>query len=239
MKKSKLFSMLSILVLIPATLYLGTRMTGRWYYLTCTLIMIELMIPFFLSFEARKPQARELVTLAVMAALAVAGRVAIPIPTFKAITGIIMITGIAFGAEAGFLTGAVAAFASNFFYGQGPWTPWQMMAYGAGGFFAGLIFRNRKMTAKPIVNTIILTVYGFLSILCAVGPLLDSCTIFTTGSTITPAFVLSILASGLPHNVTHGTACAVTMLLFSRPLLDKLNRLQVKYGMMEASSDGV
>ena len=121
MKKSTLFSILSILVLIPGTLYLGTRMTGRWYYLTCTLIIIELMIPFFLSFEARKPQARELVTLAVMAALAAASRGAFAfIPHFKPITAIIMITGIAFGAETGFLTGAIAAFASNFIFGQGP-----------------------------------------------------------------------------------------------------------------------
>lgn len=240
MKKSTLFSILSILMLIPGTLYLGTRMTGRWYYLTCTLIIIELMIPFFLSFEARKPQARELVTLAVMAALAAASRGAFAfIPHFKPITAIIMITGIAFGAEAGFLTGAIAAFASNFMFGQGPWTPWQMMAYGFGGFLAGLLFHNRKLAKKPMVNTVILSAFGFLSILCLVGPLLDLCTIFTTGSEITPAFVATILTSGLPVNVTHGLGCAVTMLLFSRPLLDKLDRIQVKYGMMEEANDGV
>lgn len=240
MKKSTLFSILTIFVLIPATLYLGTRMTGQWYYLTCTLIIIELMVPFFLSFEARKPQARELVTIAVMAAIAAASRAAFAfIPHFKPITAIIMITGIAFGAEAGFLTGAIAAFASNFVFGQGPWTPWQMMAYGFGGFLAGLIFHKGEMTSRPLVNTLILTVYGFLSILCAVGPLLDCCTVFTTGSEITWAFVVSILTSGLPVNVTHGLGCAATMLLFSRPLLDKLDRLQIKYGMMEAANDGV
>ena len=240
MKKSTLFSLLSILVLIPSTLYLGTRMTGRWYYLTCTLIIIELMLPFFLSFEARKPQPRELVTIAVMAALAAASRGAFAfIPHFKPITAIIMITGIAFGAETGFLTGAIAAFASNFMFGQGPWTPWQMMAYGFGGFLAGLLFHKRKLMKKTMVGTIILSVFGFLSILCIVGPLLDCCTIFTTGSQITPAFVATILASGLPVNVTHGLGCSATMLLFSRPLLDKLSRLQVKYGMMEGERNGL
>lgn len=241
MKKSTLFSILDIAALIPATLYLGTQLPGRWYYLTCTLIIMELMIPFFLAFETRKPQARELVSLAVMAALAVVGRVAIPIPTFKAITGIIMITGIAFGPHAGFMAGAVAAFASNFFFSQGPWTPWQMMAYGAGGFLAGLIFHNRqyRIRRNPIAYTFVLAVFGFVGIVAFVGPLLDCCTIFTSGSTITPIFALSILASGLPHNVTHGMGCAATMLLLSKPLLDKLDRLQVKYGMMEASNDGV
>lgn len=240
MKKATLLSIFTILVLIPATLYLGTRMTGRWYYLTCTLIIIELMLPFFLSFEARKPQARELVTLAVMAALAVAGRVAIPVPSFKAITGIIMITGVAFGPHAGFMTGAIAAFASNFFYSQGPWTPWQMMAYGAGGFLAGMVFykRNYKIRRRPLRFTILLAVFGFVGIVVFVGPLLDCCTIFTTGSAVTPGFALTILASGLGHNVTHGLGCAATILLFSRPLLDKLERLKTKYGMMEASSDG-
>ena len=240
MKKSTICSILAILVLIPATLYLGTRLPGRWYYLTSTLIIIETMVPFFLAFERRKPQARELVTIAVMAALAAASRAAFAfLPHFKPITAIIMITGIAFGAEAGFLTGAVSAFASNFVFGQGPWTPWQMMAYGIGGFLAGLLFHNRKLSDSPWLNTALLTVYGFVSIVLVVGPLLDCCTIFTTASELTPAFVGAILASGLPVNLTHAAACAVTMLLLSRPLLEKLERLKIKYGMMEANPDGL
>lgn len=241
MKKSNLFSIVSIAVLIPATLYLGTRLSGRWYYLTSTLVILETMLPFFVSFESRKPQARELVTLAVMAALAVAGRVAIPIPNFKAITGIIMITGIAFGPQAGFMTGAIAAFASNFFYSQGPWTPWQMMAYGMGGFLAGIAFYGKKykLQQNPMHYTIALAVFGFVTIVAVVGPLLDSCTIFTTAPKITLSYALAVLASGFPYNVIHGLSCAVTLLLLSKPLLDKLERLKVKYGMMEGGCDGI
>ena len=144
MKRSTLFSLLVIFVLIPATLYLGTHLPGRWFYLTGTLIVIEIMLPFFAAFESRRPQPRELVTLAVMAALAAVSRAAfVFLPYFKPITGIIMLTGIAFGAEAGFLTGAIGIFASNFFFSQGPWTPWQMFAYGMAGFLAGLIFHGR------------------------------------------------------------------------------------------------
>lgn len=241
MKKSTWLSILTIVLLIPATLYMGTKLTGRWFYLTSTMIIIETMLPFFFTFESRKPQPRELVTLAVMAALAAVSRMAFAfIPHFKPITGIIMITGIAFGAQAGFLTGAMAAFASNFFFGQGPWTPWQMMAYGMGGFLAGLLFHKKgKLQKNRMLYLGVLTLFGFLGILLFVGPLLDCCTIFTTGSVITWPYVLSILASGLPVNVIHGTACALTMLIFSMPLLDKLERLQVKYGMMEARKDGV
>ena len=72
-----------------------------------------------------------------------------------------------------------------------------------------------------------------------VGPLLDCCTIFTTGTQLTWAYALACFASGFPINVTHGIACAVTMLLLSKPLLDKLDRLKTKYGMMEAGTDGL
>jgi len=232
MRKTTVFNILLILVLIPATLYLGTQLKGRMYYLTCSLIMIETMIPFFLAFETRKPQARELVTLSVMCALAVAARVAFVIPNFKPTTGIIMITGIAFGPEAGFMAGAVSAFASNFFFSQGPWTPWQMMAYGFGGFLAGLLFHKKKHQ-----NPLILGIFGFLTIMLAVGPLLDSCTIFTTGSRISPKYVLTVFAAGFPYNFKHALACAVTMTLFGKPMLYKLDRLKTKYGMMDVREE--
>lgn len=230
MRKASVFNILLILVLIPATLFLGTRLTGRWYYLTSTLMIIETMIPFFLAFETRKPQARELVTIAVMCALSVAARVVVVIPNFKPTTAIIMITGIALGAEAGFMTGAIGAFASNFFFSQGPWTPWQMMAYGFGGFLAGTLFHKRFRLRNPAV----LAVYGFLSILLIVGPLLDCCTVFTVSSRITWKYTLAVFAAGLPYNFQHALACGTTMLLFSKPLLSKLDRLKLKYGMMES-----
>ena len=232
MKKSTVFSALSILVLIPATLFLGTQLRGRWHYLTSTLVILEAMLPFFLLFEARKPQARELVTIAVMAALAVAGRVAIPIPNFKAITGIVMITGMALGPQAGFMTGAISAFASNFFYSQGPWTPWQMMAYGMGGFLAGLLFYGRERT-NPRLDMVMKTAFGFFAVVLAVGPLLDACTVFTTGANPTWKFALAVFTAGFPHNLIHGLFCGVTVLVLGKPLLTKLNRLKTKYGMLQ------
>ena len=150
MKKSHIATLIVFFVLIPLTLIVGSRLSGRAFYVTSTLVIVELLIPFFLAFEGRRPQARELVVLAVMCALAVAGRVAIPIPSFKAIFGIIMIAGIAFGPESGFLVGAISALASNFFYSQGPYTPWQMMAYGAGGMLAGFVFAEGRLPRKPV-----------------------------------------------------------------------------------------
>lgn len=229
MKKSNLATLLIFLLVIPATLILGSRMSGRSYYLTSTLIIVELLIPFFLTFEGRRPQARELVVIAVMCALAVAARVAIPIPHFKAIYAIIMIAGIAFGPESGFLVGAVAALASNFFLSQGPYTPWQMMGYGAGGMLAGFLFQKGRIPRKPLIMGIV----GFLGVLLLVGPLLDTCTVFLTPISMNLKSILAIYISGFTVNISQGISTFTVMFLLGNPLLEKLDRIKVKYGMME------
>ena len=229
MKKSNIATLLIFLLAIPATLILGSGMSGRWYYLTSTLIIIELLIPFFMTFEGRKPQARELVVIAVMCALAVAARVAIPIPNFKAIYGIVMIAGIAFGPQSGFLVGAVSALSSNFFLGQGPYTPWQMMAYGAGGMLAGFLFRKGRLSRKPILMGIV----GFFGVLFFVGPLLDTCTVFLAPVAMSLKSIMAIYTSGFTVNISQGISTFLVMFLLGKPLLEKLDRIKVKYGMME------
>ena len=95
-----------LLLVMPATIYLCHRAGGRVYYLASVLIILYTMIPFFLVFEHRKPQAKELVVLAVLCAIAVASRAAFRmIDHFKPMTAIVMIAGVAFGPEAGFLVG--------------------------------------------------------------------------------------------------------------------------------------
>lgn len=229
MKKSSLATLLIFLLVIPATLILGSRMSGRTYYLTSTLIIVELLIPFFLTFEGRRPQARELVVIAVMCALAVAARVAIPIPNFKAIYAIIMIAGIAFGPESGFLVSTAAALASNFFLSQGPYTPWQMMGYGAGGMLAGFLFQKGRLPRKPLLMGIV----GFLGVLLLVGPLLDTCTVFLAPISMNLKSILTIYISGFTVNISQGLSTFAVLFLLGNPLLEKLDRIKVKYGMME------
>lgn len=229
MKKSHIAMLLIFLLVIPATLFFGLRLTGRAYYITSTLVIIEILIPFLLAFEDRKPQARELVVLAVLSALAVAARVAIPIPSFKAIFAVIMLSGIAFGPESGFLVGAVSAFASNFFYGQGAYTPWQMFAYGAGGMLAGFLFAKGRLPQKPLV----MAIFGFLSTLFFVGPLLDTCSVFLMLPIVNFQTAWPLYLSGFPVNLSQGVCTFLTMLLFGRPLLEKLDRVKLQYGMTE------
>jgi len=228
MKKSNLAMLVVFLVLIPLTLFLGSRLSDRSYYITGTLIIVELMIPFFMAFEGRKPQARELVVIAVMCALAIAGRVVIPVPNFKATFAIIMLSGIAFGPEAGFMVGAITAFVSNFFYGQGPFTPWQMFAYGAGGMLAGFLFRKNWLPRKNWV----MAVFGFFGVLLWVGPLLDLSSVFLALSTFRWSAMVTVFAAGFTVNVIQSGCTAVVLYFLGGPLLEKLDRVKLKYGML-------
>jgi len=206
---------------------------GNYYLVSVGLILLAFVV-FFFSYERRKPQAREMVTLSVMSAIAIASRAAFAmIPFFKPINGIIMITGMAFGPGAGFLTGVVSAFVSNFIFGQGPWTPWQMFAYGVGGAIAGWLRKKDIMHEELKLQTALV---GYALIQAVVGPLLDVCSIFTMSNTITAQYVITIFGSGLIPNAIHGLATALTLFLLVKPMMEKLNRMKLKYGMM--SSDG-
>lgn len=225
-----------ILIAIPLTIWFGWRYGDRSYYITSLLIIGYTMIPFFLIFEKRKPQARELVILAVMCAIAIASRaIFIWLPHFKPMTAIIIITGIAFGAESGFLAGAVSGFVSNFLFGQGPWTPWQMFAFGIAGFLAGLLYQKGLLKKGKLP----LCIFGGLTVMLIVGPLLDTCALFTMSSVITPEGAAAIYLSGLPVNAIHASATVLTLLLVSKPLFEKLDRVKIKYGMMEGQRSAV
>lgn len=229
MKKSYVLTLIIFILIIPITILLGSKLPGRGYYITAVLIIAELMIPFFAAFESRKPQARELVVIAVMCTIAIIGRVVVPLPNFKPVYAIIMLTGIAFGPENGFIVGAITAFASNFFYGQGAYMPWQMLAYGAGGMLSGFVFLNKKLLIKPVI----LAVYGFLAVILWIGPLLDSSHLFIMMPEISMASLIAALASGFPVNVSQGICTALIMFFFGKTLLEKLDRVKLKYGMME------
>ncbi len=235
-KKNKLgrgfwIAIFAFVILIPATIGISLYLGDRKFYIASVLIMVYSMIPFFASFENRKPQARELVTLAVMCALAVASRAAfIWLPNFKPIGGIIMITAMAFGPQAGFMTGALSLITSNMIFGQGPWTPWQMFAFGLLGFISGYLAKAGILSEKtPLKNAIV----GFLLMVFVAGPILDTNTILTMAQNLNLEFALAVFASGFPVNVSQGIAVALCMTLLTKPLMEKLERIKVKYGMID------
>ena len=219
-----------IFLTIPLTIFLGTYLfNDRQFYVISMLVILQTMIPFFIIFEGRKPQARELVVVAVLCAIAVAGRAAFfMLPQFKPVAAVVIIAGVAFGAETGFLVGAMTAFVSNMFFGQGPWTPWQMFAFGMIGFLAGVIFRKGRLIPRPAP----LAVFGGLATFLIYGGIMNPTMVlmFQPNPTI-EMFILAYMY-GIPFDLVHAAASVVFLALISRPMLQKLKRIKVKYGLV-------
>lgn len=203
------------------------------------------LVPFFASFERQGPAAREVVLLAVLIALAVASRAVFAlVPHFKPMAAIVMIAGIALGSHRGFFVGALAALASGFLFGQGPWTPWQMLAFGAAGLTAGALAARglipRDQLSLP--RRIALAAGGFLFVVLVLGPILDTSSLMLMMAKITPASAVAIYLAGLPVNLIHGAATALTLFFAANPLLNQLARVRRKYGLRAlpgpARSDG-
>ncbi|UYO63328.1 ECF transporter S component [Acetobacterium wieringae] len=221
-----------ILVMIPLTIWFGIVFMGdRRYYFISLFIVIYTIIPFFMVFEGRKPQARELIIIAVLAGIGVAGRAAFfMLPQFKPVVAIVIITGVCFGAESGFLVGAMVGFVSNFFFGQGPWTPWQMFAFGIIGFLAGILVRKDAM--KKTKGQLCL--YGFLATFFVYGGIMNMASLLMWTTTINWKYVLAIYISGAPFDLIH--ACATVFFLFvaANPMIEKLERIKKKYGLIDS-----
>ena len=194
------FAAVLMLVLVPALVLLGSLVwANRRFYLVSILVTILSLLPMLLRFERRSPQARELVILSVMIALAVAGRAAFSFaPAFKPVAAVVILSGAAFGCEAGFLVGAGSAFLSNFFFGQGPWTPWQMLGFGLIGFLAGLFFAHRYQPKR-----LGLCVFGFFAVFLLYGPLLDVGSVLMVSGDVTKEAIVAALATGVAFNAIH------------------------------------
>ncbi|MCL2499483.1 MAG: ECF transporter S component [Defluviitaleaceae bacterium] len=217
-----------LLLTVPLTVFAGIYLFGdRQFLFVSVLILIQSMVPFVLLFERRKPAARELVIIAVLCAIGVAGRGAFfMFPQFKPVVAIVIIGGVALGKERGFLIGALTVFVSNMFFGQGPWTPWQIFAMGFIGFLSGGIFYRRKR------NTAILAVFGAAATLIVYGGIMNPAGVLMFQPQPTREMFLLSYIVGLPFDLIHAFATAVFLFIISRPMLEKLDRVKTKYGIL-------
>lgn len=226
-------ALICTLLLIPATILFGPKVFSlfgrRVYYFISLLILIEAMLPFLLLFEGRKPQARELVLLASLCALGVASRAAFfMFPQFKPVAALVIVSAMAFRAETGFLVGALTMLLSNMLFGQGPHTPWQMCAMGLVGFLAGLLARAGLLRRSRIS----LSVYGFLSVLLIYGFIMNASSAFQLQSVPTLQSILAYCATGFPMDLVHAGGTAFFLWFAGLPVLDKLDRIKDKYGVV-------
>ena len=220
-----------ILLCIPVTLFVGEfYLAGNKYYFITLFVMLECMLPFFFVFEGRKPQPRELVIIAVLCALGVAGRAALfMLPSFKPVLALTIISGVAFGGEAGFLVGAVSMLVSDVMFSAGPWTPWQMFAMGIIGFLAGVLFRKGILRRTRLS----LCVFGALAAIIIYGGIMNPAAVLIWAHEINRAQIISSYVTGFPVDAVHAAATWIFLWFAAEPMLEKLDRIKVKYGLIE------
>lgn len=217
----------AVLVSLAMLLWYALRYKTGYALLSAAIVALAI-IPFFISLEMRKPKAREIVPIAVMAALGAVGRIAFAaVPGVKPTTAIVIIAGAAFGPQAGFLTGAVSALASNFFFGQGAWTPWQMLAWGLCGLLAGMLKNVRLLK-----GTKSLMAFGFFASFLF-SAIMNSYYIIGFVSPITWGAVITSFAASFSFDITHAVSTVVMLLLVGKIWLKKLERIKTKFGVLQ------
>ena len=229
--RTKLASVLSLLF-VPLTIFIGIIYFGKKSYgVISLLVLLECMAPFALIFEGRKPKARELVLIAALCALAVAGRAALfMLPGFKPVAALVILSGVAFGGETGFLVGAMSMLTSNVLFGQGPWTPFQMFAMGLIGFLAGVSFQKGLLRAGRAP----LAIFGAVSVVLVYGGIMNPASAILYQPNLSLSVLKAYYLTGFPFDLVHAAATALFLCFGAEPMLEKLERVKRKYGLTEA-----
>lgn len=232
LSKRTISAVIMIVIAIPLTLFVSiVYLDVKKYNIISLAVLLECMLPFFMIFEGRKPKARELVIISVMCALGVAGRSAFfMLPHFKPVMAITIISGVAFGAESGFLVGAVTMLASNVLFSQGPWTAWQMFAMGLTGFFAGILFRKGLLRRTRIS----MCIYGAIVAIVIYGGIMNPASALIWGTeTLNKEILITYYITGFPMDCVQAFSTVFFLYFTAEPMLEKLDRIKVKYGLVE------
>ena len=186
-------------------------------------------------YERSRPPSQVVALVAALAALAVAGRIALsPIPNVVPTTDIVLLSGYALGGAPGFAVGALAGLVSNFWLGQGPWTPWQMAGWG----MTGLLGAGLAAATGRRVGRIGLAAYcaaaGF-----AYGALLDFSLMVTYGGEQSLDRFLALSARGIPFNVAHAAGNAALALVAGPAIVRMLIRYRRRFEFVWGRSSGI
>lgn len=208
-------------LVMPALVLLGAMVFRSSQHLVISLGMACMALLFFLTgFEKRKTGGRRMVIVSVMTALCIVGRF---IPLFKPITALTVITAMYLGGEAGFLVGALSALLSNFYFGQGPWTAFQMLAWGFIGLIAGWM-------AKPLKkHRPLLLIFGVLAGM-AYSLIMDVWNVLWYAGGLDWSLYTASVATALPHTILYAVSNFVFLFFLARPFGEKMERVKVKYG---------
>lgn len=217
------------LVSVPAVLVLCAVFNVEYSALITTLVVMLAFVPFIIGLEKDKLKPKNIMPIVVMSALAVAGRIVFAaLPNIKPVSAIVIMTGVIFGRRSGFITGMLAALISNLFFGQGPWTLWQMYAWALMGYGAGALAQHRIIEGRVSVM-----VYGALAPL-GYTLILDSYYIIGFLGELTITAALVSYGMGMVAGVAHAVATVMFLALIYLPWARKLERIKHKYGIVGA-----
>lgn len=222
--QNKLLSALKFLIVflvIPSVIVSGIFLFKEKHHIyIITAVSILTLLLFFISFEKKKITTRRLVLCAVMTCLSVIGRF---IPFLKPTAALTVISSLYLGPESGFTVGALSALISNFYFGQGPWTPHQMFAWGVIGFISGLLY-------KPLEKSrVFLLVYGGLSgILYSL--ILDVWTVLWYNGEFNLTLYKAAIITSAPHTLLYTVSNVVFLFLLYPSFSSRLKRIKIKYG---------
>jgi energy-coupling factor transport system substrate-specific component len=194
-----------------------------WTAATFALLLASLAAGYA-WYERARPTARLAAMVATMAGLAALGRIAFaPIPNVKPTTDIIVLTGFVLGGAPGFAVGATGALASNVVFGQGPWTPWQMAAWGLTGLLGAAL---GAATGRRVPRVPLALFCGAMGLLF--GAIMDLSTFTTFSGERTLAQYLAISGTSLPFNLAHAAGNFVFCLAFGPALIRALERFRAR-----------
>ncbi|MDQ0229630.1 energy-coupling factor transport system substrate-specific component [Metabacillus malikii] len=218
----------STIIIIGAMLIITPLLANRYFALVSAIILALTILPFVTRFERRKVTGRELVMLAVLGAIAAVSRVPFAsIPNVQPTTFVIMMTGLVFGAESGFVVGAIAALVSNLFLGQGPWTPWQMYSWGIIGLLAGAL-RNTHFLKGNFGKVVFGFAAGFMF-----DWIMNIWYIVSLGKDAQLSDILIYYGNGFYFDLAHALSNVFFLLVFAKSWMKILTRFKRKYGILE------
>lgn len=230
MSRRRVITDILILGAAAAAICLGVKLFhDRRYNLISMMIALLACVPFYYAYEKKEGSIRRMVILAVMTAVATAGRfIFAMLPGFKPVTAIVVITGLYLGPESGFLVGSLTAIISNMFFGQGPWTPFQMMAWGLLGAIAGLPVIRQGLKRSRVLLLLYGAAAGFLY-----SAVMDIWSVLSMDGTFNLTRYGVALLRAAPVTVEYMAANVVFLLLAAGPIGKKLERIRIKHGIFD------
>ncbi|MDO5564200.1 MAG: ECF transporter S component [Eubacteriales bacterium] len=198
---------------------MGHNIQINYTFVSICIVVIGLFC-FYANIERKIIKTRRMIVVAVMTALCIVGRF---VPFFKPIIAFTILTGIYVGSDAAFLVGSLSAFISNFYFGQGPWTPFQMMAFGLIGVFSSFISKYIKH------NKFLLLSYGFISGIFF-SFIMDIWTVLWYNNGLNLELYLAALITAIPYTLSYGISNVIFLSLCGKSFGEKLERVKKKYG---------